>query len=271
MVFGKILSIFLIVLMISTFTGCFGEGVTTYSNEDNTNMIGRNISIACWNLQIFGPSKALNDTLLDYYAEKLNDFDIFIVQEIRDESGDAIKTLALKFPEHQYILSDRAGQSSSKEQYAVFYNNQATLIELYDYQAEYQEDMQRPPLKVTFKSNNWTFTLFTIHTQPNNVPGELLVLEKIVGEPLVDTIILGDLNADGSYYDEENINHFIDWNWIINNDIDTTVAKSDNTYDRIIINEATENNLISFGVMDDVNSGVSDHYLVYGYFYNEKE
>ena len=100
------------------------------------------------------------------------------------------------FPEYQYIISNRAGQSSSKEQYAVFYNDQATLIDSYDYQAEYQEDMQRPPLKVTFISNNWTFTLYTIHTQPDNVPGELSVLETIIGNPTGDTIILGDLNAD---------------------------------------------------------------------------
>lgn len=29
--------------------------------------------------------------------------------------------------------------------------------------------------------------------------------------------------------------HFTDWNWVITNDIDTTVAASDNTYNRIII------------------------------------
>lgn len=53
---------------------------------------------------------------------------------------------------------------------------------------------------------------------------------------------------------------------MITNDIDTTVATSDNTYDRIIINEATENNLLSVGVMDDVTKSQSDHYLVYAVF-----
>jgi len=128
--------------------------------------------------------------------------------------------------------------------------------------------MQRPPLKATFTSNNWTFTIYTIHTQPDNVPGELKNLETIVGNPLGNTIILGDLNADGSYYNEDNITHFTNWNWIITNDIDTTVATSDNTYDRIIINDATENNFISFGVMDDATKEQSDHYLVYAIFNN---
>jgi len=48
--------------------------------------------------------------------------------------------------------------------------------------------------------------------------------------------------------------------------MDTTVAASDNTYDRVVINDDTENNFISAGVMDDVVSSQSDHYLVYGVF-----
>ena len=60
--------------------------------------------------------------------------------------------------------------------------------------------------------------------------------------------------------------HFTDWIWAITNNIDTTVAISDNTYDRIIINDATENNFLSVGVMDDVTKNQSDHYLVYAFF-----
>jgi len=266
---GNKKSLFIAVLILSvSFSGCITEedgGSNTILDETG------NLSIACWNLQIFGPSKASNETLLYYYAEKLDDYDIFIIQEIRDISGTAIEALAEKLPAYEYIISNRAGQSSSKEQYAVFYNDRAALIDSYDYHAEYQEDMQRPPLKVTFISNNWTFTLYTIHTQPDNVPGELSILETIVGNPTGDTIILGDLNADGSYYSEDNIVQFTDWNWAITNDLDTTVAASDNTYDRIIINDATGNNFLSVGVMDDVTKSQSDHYLVYGYFNNEKK
>jgi deoxyribonuclease-1-like protein len=236
---------------------------TIQPKEDETN-----ISIACWNLQIFGESKASNDTLLNYYASKLGIYDIFIIQEIRDSSGTAVQKLAEKFPEYQYITSSRAGQSSSKEQYAVFYNNKSTLISSYDYQSEYQTYMQRPPLKVSFTSKNWSFTLYTIHTDPDNVYNEFSVLQLIIDVPTQDTIVLGDLNADGNYYDENNIQHFVNWDWVIGNSIDTTVASSSNTYDRIIINNATKNNFIFSGVMRDVNKEQSDHYLVYGYFSN---
>ncbi len=269
----KYLIIVILLLLSTLFSGCIieqteNDDINQNGFQDNQKETASNISIACWNLQIFGQSKASNSTLLNYYTDKLDDYDIFIVQEIRDISGTAIEILAGKFPDYDYIISERAGQSSSKEQYAVFYNEQATLINSYDYQAEYQQDMQRPPLKATFTSNNWTFTIYTIHTQPDNVTGELKILETIVGNPLGNTIILGDLNADGSYYNEDNITHFTNWNWIVTNDIDTTVATSDNTYDRIIINDATENNFISFGVMDDATKEQSDHYLVYAIFNN---
>lgn len=225
-----------------------------------------NFSIACWNLQRFGPTKASNDTLLTYYADKFDDYDMFIVQEITDASGTAIVALANKLSQYSYIISTRAGTTSYKEQYAIFYNSRATKVSQYDWTPEKQDEFERPPFQATFTVNNWTFTLYTIHAKPDYVPSELSNLETIVSDPDGDTVIIGDLNADGSYYDETNIMHFTTWNWAITNDMDTTVASSDNTYDRIIINTATNNNFLSAGIMNDVTSDQSDHYLVYAVF-----
>jgi PKD repeat protein len=230
---------------------------------------GQNVSIACWNLQVFGPTKGSNDTLLTYYADKLDDHDIFIIQEIRDISGVAITNLAAKLPGYDYIISERAGTTSSKEQYAVFYNTRSTLVSQHDYQPTHQHEFERPPLEVTFTVDNWTFTLFTIHVKPSNVAAELTNLENITGNPGTDTFVIGDLNADGSYYDEDNIVHYTTWDWVITNDMDTTVAASDNTYDRIIINEHCDNNFMHAGVMDEVTADQSDHYLVYAVFSTE--
>ncbi|MDD3493239.1 MAG: PKD domain-containing protein, partial [Candidatus Thermoplasmatota archaeon] len=161
-----------------------------------------NFSIACWNLQRFGPTKASNDTLLDYYADKFDDYDLFIVQEITDASGTAIVALADKLPQYSYIISTRAGTTSYKEQYAIFYTSRATMVSQYDWIPEKQDEFERPPFQATFTVNNWTFTLYTIHTQPDSVSLELTNLENIIGVPTGDTIVIGDLNADGSYYDE---------------------------------------------------------------------
>jgi endonuclease/exonuclease/phosphatase family metal-dependent hydrolase len=98
------------------------------------------------------------------------------------------------------------------------------------------------------------------------VPNELTHLETLVGTPQEDTIILGDLNADGDYYYNGVLQHFLSWNWVVTNDMDTTVASSSNAYDRIIVNQPAENNYIRCGIMDDVDESQSDHYLVYAVF-----
>ena len=227
-------------------------------------------SIASWNLQTFGPTKASNETLLGYYADKLDTYDLFTIGEIRDESGMAIKALAERLPAYHYIMSERAGQSSSKEQYAIFYDNRAVLVNFTDWTQQEQNDFERPPLEATFWVDNWTFTVYVIHAKPSNVPQELTNLEQLVGAPNSDTIILGDLNADGDYYFNGVIHNFLGWHWLVNSDMDTTVAASSNAYDRIIINNATENNFISVGIMSDVHSSQSDHYLVSAVFNSDE-
>lgn len=267
---SKYILSFLAVICILILSGCIDnitiESITTSHTNDTTSFSSDTISIACWNLQIFGKTKAANDTLLHFYQQTLENYDIFIIQEIRDSSGTAITRFANRYPNHTYIISERAGQSSSKEQYAIFYKDSIQILSTHDHTSQYQQVMQRPPIEVCFQINNWTFTLFTIHTQPDNVAGELSVLQKIVGETSMDTIIIGDLNADGSYYDEDDIEHFTNWSWVVTNNMDTTVATSDNTYDRIILNDDAINNFISVGIMDTVTFDISDHYLVYAIF-----
>ena len=223
-------------------------------------------SIATWNLEVFGPTKASNEMLLNYYAGKLDDYDLFVVQEIRDASGTAIEALAAKLLDYHYVISERAGRTTSKEQYAIFYNNRTLLLDTKDWTDEKQDEFERPPFEVTFRVNSWTFTLFTIHTKPSDVPNELTHLETLVGTPQEDTIILGDLNADGDYYYNGVIQHFFNWSWVVTSDMDTTVASSSNAYDRIIVNQPAENNYIRCGIMDDVDESQSDHYLVYAVF-----
>lgn len=94
---GKIYFIIPVLIIIALSSGCIDGEVKRCGNDELTDTVDSDISIACWNLQIFGPSKTSNETLIDYYAEKLDDYDIFIVQEIRDASGEAIEILAQEF------------------------------------------------------------------------------------------------------------------------------------------------------------------------------
>jgi len=263
--------IVLLCIFIIFFQGCielksFDSSNQTNDSQQTDQTPPSTVSIACWNLQIFGQTKAANDALLSYYAETLDDYDIFIIQEIRDKEGTAIETLANKLSNYSYIISQRAGQTSSKEQYAIFYLPSITLVSTHDYTIEYESEMQRPPYQASFQVNNWTVTLFTIHCDPDDVDHELSIVEQIIGQPTTDTILIGDLNADGSYYDEEHKQHFTDWTWVITDSFDTTVASSNNTYDRIIVNEEALDNFYQVGIMDEVTSEQSDHYLIYAVF-----
>ena len=259
--------------MIVIILAVIGVGIYLESHSKQTNntpsspaLTKGSFSIASWNLQTFGPTKASNETLLSYYADKLDKYNLIAIEEIRDESDTAIKALAGKLPAYHYLLSERGGQSSSKEQYAIFYDHRVVLMNFTDWTKQEQNNFERPPLEATFRTDNWTFTVYVIHTKPSNVPQELTNLEQLVGTPNSDTIILGDMNADGEYYFNGVIHNFGGWHWLITSDIDTTVAASSNAYDRIIINNATENNYISVSIMNDVHNGQSDHYLVSAMF-----
>ena len=46
---------------------------------------------------------------------------------------------------------------------------------------------------------------------------------------------MGDLNADGSYFDEDSISDLDAYYWVIDDSQDTTTMSTDYTYDRIIL------------------------------------
>ena len=89
-----------------------------------------------------------------------------------------------------------------------------------------------------------------------------------------EIIILGDLNADCTYWDEDEVNSTMRsdmYTWLISNEEDTTVKTTDCTYDRILVTDGVKYN--SSGVYDFVTelniipaslgSTISDHYPVW--------
>ncbi len=239
------------------------------ANEPVSVVDSNGLLIAAWNLQIFGKSKAEKEWLMEYYAEKMSSYDIIVVQEIRDKSGTAFEELCEKLSEYECIVSERTGTSNVKEQYGVIYrgveNDGVEFVGQKDW-SEKQDLFERPPFEATFRKGDWTFTLITIHTRPDSVPGEMKELEKLLeGREDEEIIILGDLNADCDYYNNSKEDDFEPptWIWVVPDTEDTTVAKTDCAYDRIIYSEPVSDNFVEYGVMRDVNSDESDHYLVW--------
>ena len=192
--------------------------------------------------------------------------EIVFIQEIRDKSGEVFEELCENLEDYDCEVSSRAGRTNSKEQYGLIYKN-SFEVDIKDYNLDENSNdfWERPPLRADFTIDNYEFTVYNIHIKPNDVENELEYLEQLVETEnnLDNVILLGDFNADGSYYDEDNKEIFLEHEWVIDDSIDTTVAKSDNTYDRIIMNEQMYEDYESKGVYKEVSKEVSDHYLVW--------
>jgi hypothetical protein len=149
-----------------------------------------------------------------------------------------------------------------------------------------QDMFHREPLIAAFKtkSGNFDFVLIVIHTDPDYATEEINALPLVVNDAQrhfpgeKDFILIGDMNSDCSYFNENIAGPLktADFNWLITDDMDTTIAKSDCTYDRIIItNGALEDYAgqkgvdyfdARFNMNPEQAKAVSDHYCVFAVF-----
>lgn len=268
-----ILVVFIVILLV-----VFAYSYYSFINDDDFNPetdINETISIANWNLQIFGDMKANNTELMDLYSSKVSKYDIVFLQEIRDKDGSSFKELCAKIPDYNCAISSRAGRSSSKEQYGIVYLKKFNMT-IMEYNPDVLDRWERPPIRVDFIFKNYSFTAYNIHTKPDDVHSELKNLETLIDSQNNNRniVVIGDLNADCNYYDRYSSSDFVDWIWIISNDADTTSGNSKCAYDRIIMNPDAYNEFIVSGIdFSDITEKVSDHYLVWallrGYEYQK--
>jgi endonuclease/exonuclease/phosphatase family metal-dependent hydrolase len=191
-------------------------------------------------------------------------------------------------PKYAYVLGPREGRSGSKEQYWVIYDTTKLRLVAETTWADPEEIFARNPLGVYFQTTGaFDCILIDNHIQPSGAAREIAALPAVVhyfqelwGE--TDVVLAGDFNADGNYYDETLLSAIFpesEYHSIITNDYDTTVAVSDNTYDRIIITTSAMEDyagacgVIRFDELYDFTEltiqprQVSDHYPVWAEFY----
>jgi len=154
------------------------------------------IRIGSFNLHQYGKAKAGNKTTTNYIASIINTFDLAIIQEISDVSLsapfvllDAINAIAAP-KTYTMSLSERLGDSNTKEQYA-FINRESTsgvqLVSAYVFHdtADYYE---RPPYVATYKVKSRKqsgvdyFTIINMHLRPDDAYLEMTHLRKVIDE-----------------------------------------------------------------------------------------
>jgi endonuclease/exonuclease/phosphatase family metal-dependent hydrolase len=250
------------------------------------------IYVSAFNIQVFGKTKRAKQDVMEVLAEIAHQFDVMVVQEIRDASEETADIFLDRINENSqftYAMYEgpRLGRTNSKEQYVVYYIPAVVdLVHAYTLPDE-ADEFERPPLVATFKSRGFDFTLVACHIKPDHAEQELKALEKAVadiseGNPgELDIILLGDFNADGSYLDEDDLPQIFPTNTysVVISDEKDTMTTSDNTYDRIILMSGTMNSEFLSGSAfvyrfdeehgltdDDFVRKVSDHFPVYGEF-----
>jgi endonuclease/exonuclease/phosphatase family metal-dependent hydrolase len=247
------------------------------------------IKVAAFNIQIFGQTKLGKTQVVNTLAQIVRNFDVVLVQEIRDSSQTTAPTFldvinSMDGPKYAFVESDRLGRSSSKEAYAYFYNTE-TVQYLTDSAYVYNDSgdvFEREPFIASLRSGNFDFTLIGIHTKPDDAYNEIgnltVVFDYVESQNNErDVIALGDFNADGSYFKEDSTDNPLraqGYYWVIGNGVDT-MTKTDYTYDRMIMTSYTYSseyiagsaNVYNFeniyGLNQTFTESISDHFPIY--------
>jgi len=170
------------------------------------------ISVATWNIQVFGRSKISKPEVMETIVDVIRRFDVIAIQEVRSSDQSIISQFLSMVNEDGYrygvVVGPRLGRTSSKEQYLFLYDT--SRIELIDGSVytvpDPRDRLHREPLVASFRvigalsGNPWTFTLVNIHTDPDEVDVEVDALYDVVRlvretDSEDDVILMGDLNA----------------------------------------------------------------------------
>lgn len=175
----------------------------------------RALLIASFNIQVFGASKLGKPDVARLLVDIVRRFDLVAIQELRASDQTVLDQFLQMVNQngatYRYVVGERLGTSSSKEQYTYVYDasklrvtHQPTTVR------DPQGVMPRPPLATRFQcielpeGQGFTFTLLNVHTAPDQAVQELKALESVVAAtrqllPMEDDIIvLGDFNASTS-------------------------------------------------------------------------
>ena len=287
----KITSILVIMFVFACCSSVHAGKQATYTPSSTDT-----IKIASFNIQVFGKTKAEKNDVMEILSQTIAEFDIVAIQEIRDKSGTAIEKLESLVDslgtDYEYILGPRLGRTSSKEQYAYIYRvSTVKPFDSYTFDDCARDMFHREPYIAYFKAirGNFDFVLVNIHTDPDEATEEIEALPLAIRDARKhfkdpDIIALGDFNGDCSYFREGTYPAIFPsekFMWIVSNSADTTVSKTDCTYDRIVATVSAAEDYTGkwgvyrfdrlYGLTNEQAKRVSDHYPVWAEFYINRD
>ncbi|KAM9346606.1 deoxyribonuclease-1-like [Symphorus nematophorus] len=248
--------------------------------------------LGAFNIKSFGDKKASNATVMNIIRTIVQRYDIILIQEVRDSDLSATTKLMAYVnrgspPQsmYDYTVSEPLGNSTYKERYLFLYRVQMVSVSG-DYQNTNTLNFSRPPFIVRFSSTQAgvnDFVLIPQHTTPSSAVKQLDALYNVVTVVpnlwnTSDIVLLGDFNAGCSYVsgsDWQQIRLFTDksFHWLISDQVDTTVSRSNCPYDRIVVTTSMNVRVVqgsaqvynyetALGLTQQEAKAVSDHFPV---------
>ncbi|XP_068765084.1 uncharacterized protein [Struthio camelus] len=211
------------------------------------------LKIGAFNIRTFGDSKMSNKTIVGIIVTIVLEYDIILVQEVRDTDLSAVKNLmdqlnsVLPHP-YTFLVSKPLGQSTYKEQYLFIYKlDMVSVLESYYYDNSRAGIFSREPFIVKLSSPHTPveeFVLVPLHADPDNAAAEIDALYDVYADVVSkwatnDILFLGDFNAACSYvapsaWPTIRLRALEACEWLVPEGADTTVTLTRCTYDRMV-------------------------------------
>lgn len=274
-------------IILATIGACFH--LTEVARPPADGAVYDTIKACTFNVQIFGQTKMSKPDVVQILLQIFDRYDLTSMQEIRDSAETAFPEFVRQlneYSQHTYgwAVGVRKGKSSSKEQYGFVYRvDKLKLVEIYEWE-DTDDIFQRPPSVAQFEDlqTGLTFVYIPIHTDPGDAVAEMNGLVSVYNDVTTyfdtdNAIIAGDFNAGYTYVCKScwvNVELLTDQRffWIISTYANTTVAKSQNAYDRIVlggehmVQQARNPHVFRYDTLWNIDAelakDVSDHYPV---------
>ncbi|XP_053936615.1 deoxyribonuclease-1-like [Cuculus canorus] len=209
------------------------------------------LRISAFNIKQFGEAKMKNTEVADIIVKILKQYDITVVQEVRDSTLVAVNKLMAELNSgptalYSYISSNPLGWTTYKEQYLFIYRSDKVSV-LETKQILNQRAFSRGPFIVKFSSQTTQvkeFVIVPLHSKPTDAVKEIDALYDVYTDLSQnsndDILFLGDFNAGCSYvkdadWPEIRLRTRAPCDWLITDNDDTTVTATTHCpYDRIV-------------------------------------
>ncbi|XP_062283660.1 deoxyribonuclease gamma-like [Scomber scombrus] len=214
--------------------------------------------ICAYNVQKFDSGKAADYRVMHTLMKIVARCDICLLQDVRDPSGSAIKTLVSsldrgtdRYEDDNFkaVSSKSLGTSDADLQKYVFIYRTKKVSVVDQYQYQNKDFFVRGPFVVRFKSKKTAikdFILVPLHSEPSRAAQEIDRLVDVFEDVSkkwnnTNVMFLGDFHAGCAYvtrHSKKSIRLFSGskFSWLIGDRLDTTVSDETScAYDRIVV------------------------------------